>query len=139
MIKRLSFIFALALFVSASFAEGWDEALYRQIESQIKAPVFRDKVYKPAVKETNSAAKNQKAINKTILKASKAGGGSVVIPKGTYMTGAITLQDNVNLVVQEGATIRFAYEPELYPLVYTRYEGLDLYNYSPCIYAMHGE
>ena len=135
MIKRLSFIFALALFVSASFAEGWDEALYRQIESQIKAPVFRDKVYKPAVKETNSAAKNQKAINKTILKASKAGGGSVVIPKGTYMTGAITLQDNVNLVVQEGATIRFAYEPELYPLVYTRYEGLDLYNYSPCIYA----
>ena len=51
------------------------------------------------------------------------------------MTGAIRLQSNVNLILEKGATIKFAFEPELYPLVYTRYEGLDLYNYSPCLYA----
>ena len=125
-----------ALFCSAAaFAEGWDDTLYKQIEQNIKAPQFKETVFKPAVKEKNTAAKNQKAINEAIVKASKKGGGKVVIPAGTYMTGAITLQSDVNLVIEKGATLRFAYEPALYPLVYTRYEGLDLYNYSPCIYS----
>ena len=109
-------------------ADGWDTNLYKQIEQSIQAPVFRDKVYKPAVKPTNSAWKNQKAINRAIERASKAGGGKVVIPEGVYMTGAIRLLSDVNLVVSKGATLRFAYESALYPRVYTRCEGLDLYS-----------
>ena len=133
--KKLLFsIFALILPL-AIFAEGWDDALYKQIEQNIKAPTFNEKIYKPAIKTTYSAAKNQKAINKAIEKASKNGGGKVVIPAGTYMTGAITLLSDVNLVIEKDAVIKFAFEPELYPIVYTRYEGLDLYNYSPCIYS----
>lgn len=133
--KKLLFsIFALILPL-AIFAEGWDDALYKQIEQNIKAPTFNEKIYKPAIKTTYSAAKNQKAINKAIEKASKNGGGKVVIPAGTYMTGAITLLSDVNLVIEKDAVLKFAFEPELYPLVYTRYEGLDVYNYSPCIYS----
>lgn len=133
--KKLTLaLLALAACLS-TYADGWDTALYRQIEQNIQAPTFRDKAYKPSVKTTNTAAKNQKAINAAIAKASKAGGGRVVIPAGTYMTGAITLLSNVNLVIEKGATLKFAFEPELYPLVYTRYEGLDLYNYSPCLYS----
>ncbi len=123
------------LFSASSFADGWDEALYKKIEQNIQAPTFSETVYKPSIKTKNSAAKNQKAINAAIKKASAKGGGKVVIPEGTYMTGAITLLSNVNLVLEKGAVLKFAYEPALYPLVYTRYEGLDLYNYSPCIYA----
>ena len=67
-----------ALFCSAaSFAEGWDDTLYKQIEQNIKAPQFKETVFKPAVKEKNTAAKNQKAINEAIVKASKKGGGKV--------------------------------------------------------------
>ena len=119
-------------------AQGWDEALYRQIESRIVAPTFKDKVYnvkKFGASPKATAAKNQAAINKAIEKCSEKGGGTVTIPEGRYETGAIRLQSNVNLELQKGATLVFAFQPELYPNVITRWEGLDCINYSPCIYA----
>lgn len=136
--KKISLLL-VGLFISvAGMAEGWDDNVYRQIESRIVSPTFPNKIYditKYGASEKATAAKNQKAINKAIAECSKKGGGKVVVPAGTYMTGAITLQSNVNLVIEKDAIIRFAFEPALYPLVYTRYEGLDLYNYSPCIYS----
>jgi len=136
--KKTSLLLVSLLVAAVGMAGGWNDDVYKQIESRIVAPTFKDKVYniaKYGASEKATAAKNQKAINKAIAECSKKGGGKVVVPAGTYMTGAITLQSNVNLVLEKGATIRFAFEPELYPLVYTRYEGLDLYNYSPCIYS----
>lgn len=131
----LLFSFLFSLFTYAQGVSGWDAKKYAEIEASIKAPTFKDKVYKPAIKVKNTAAKNQAAINAAIAKASQKGGGKVVIPAGTYWTGAITLLSDVNLVIEKGAVLKFAFEPALYPTVYTRYEGLDLYNYSPCIYA----
>ena len=135
--KHIIALAALLAFCLSAGAQtnGWDERKYKEIEQSICAPTFKDKVFKPSVKAKNTAAKNQIAINTAIAKASKAGGGKVVIPAGTYWTGAITLQSDVCLVIEKDAVLKFAFEPELYPLVYTRYEGLDLYNYSPCIYA----
>lgn len=133
-IIALAALFSLCSSIGAQNS-GWDAKKYKEIEASIKAPTFKDKVFKPAVKTGNTAAKNQAAINKAIQKASEKGGGKVIIPAGTYMTGAITLLSDVNLVLEKGAVLKFAFEPELYPLVYTRYEGLDVYNYSPCIYA----
>ncbi len=123
-------------------AQGWDQTLYKQIESSIVAPTFNDKTfpitkYGASVKAT--AAKNQKAINAAIAACSKAGGGTVVVPEGTWTTGALRLLSNVNLRVEKGATILFAYNPALYPIVKTRWEGLDIMNYSPCIYAYQAE
>lgn len=115
--------------------DAWN-TVYKQIESRIKAPEFKNKTYKVAVKQTNSAKQNQQIINKTIAKCSKAGGGKVVIPAGKYQTGAITLQSNVNLCVEKDAELIFAFDRSLYPLVYTRWEGLDLWNYQPCVYAI---
>ncbi|MGN1376426.1 MAG: glycoside hydrolase family 28 protein, partial [Prevotella sp.] len=83
-----------------------------------------------------SAAKNQKAINKAIASCNKAGGGKVVVPAGKWNTGAITLKSNVNLVIEKDAELIFAFDRDLYPLVYTRWEGLDVMNYQPCIYAI---
>jgi len=64
-----------------------------------------------------------------------AGGGRVIVPAGRYLTGAIRLKSNVNLHVQEGATIAFRPEAEAYPIVLTRFEGVELMNHSPFIYA----
>ena len=144
--KHLLTFALLALFCvmsqAASAAEGWDEALYKQIESRIVAPTFKNKTYnikKFGASEKATAAKNQQAINKAIEKCSQKGGGTVVVPAGTFLTGAIRMQSNVNLRVEKGATILFAYEPDLYPLVKTRWEGLDLMNYSACIYAYQAQ
>ena len=136
MIKRLFLALALLMPVLA-LADAWDTT-YPAIEKKITVPNFAQSEFpitKYGAKTSNSAKKNQKAINKAISECSKKGGGKVIVPAGTYLTGAITLQSNVNLVVEKDATLLFAYEPELYPQVLTRWEGLDCWNLSPCIYA----
>ena len=120
----------------ATFAQDAWNTTYKEISSRIVAPTFKNKVFKPAISTKATAAKNQKAINAAILKCSKAGGGKVVIPAGKYQTGAITLRSNVNLVVEKGAELIFAFDRNLYPNVETRWEGLNIINYQPCIYAI---
>src|SRR5215212_2571008 len=79
---------------------------------------------------------NTEAIRKAIEACNRAGGGRVVVPAGTFLTGAIHLKSNVNLHVSEGATLRFSTDPAKYlPAVFTRWEGTELMNYSPFIYA----
>ena len=125
--------------VMTAQAKGWDEQQYRQIEQSIRQPQFPDKAFvitKYGAKPGNTAAKNQKAIQKAIDTCSKKGGGRVVVPAGQhFLTAAIQLKSHVNLVVEEGAVLEFAFEPELYPIVPTRWEGLDCWNLSPLIYA----
>ena len=127
------------LVVLSAQAKGWDNAQYKQIEQSIRVPQFAQKDYvitKFGAKTTNTAANNQKAIQKAIDKCSKKGGGRVIVPAGQkFLTAAIQLKSGVNLVVEEGAVLEFAFEPELYPIVPTRWEGLDCRNLSPLIYA----
>lgn len=129
----------LALLLPAcAFAAGWDDNEYKRIELSIQLPKIAERQFlitSFGAKTTATAAQNQKAINKVISLVSKKGGGKVIIPKGTWNTGAIELKSHVNLVLEEGATLHFAFEPKLYPLVRTSWEGLACWNYSPCIYA----
>ncbi len=138
--KKLLHLMLLCLLLPLlSHAQAWDDALYRQIEQSIQQPQISGEDYlitKFGAKTTNTAAQNQKAIQKAIDKCSKKGGGRVVVPAGEpFLTGAITLKSHVNLFVEEGATLLFAFEPELYPIVETSWEGLECFNLSPCIYA----
>lgn len=76
------------------------------------------------------------AIAKAIDACHRAGGGRVVVPAGTFLTGAIHLKSNVNLHVSAGATLLFSTDPGDYlPVVLTRFEGQECMNYSPFIYA----
>lgn len=79
----------------------------------------------------------REALAKAIAACNQAGGGRVVVPKGTfYCDGPIHLLSNVNLHVSEGATIKFGVQPDRYlPAVLTRFEGTMLYGHSPRIYA----
>ncbi len=76
------------------------------------------------------------AIAAAIAACSAAGGGRVTVPPGRFLTGAIHLKSNVDLHLEEGATLLFSNDPKHYlPLVYTRFEGTECMNYSPLIYA----
>lgn len=75
----------------------------------------------------------------------KENGGTVLIPAGesknsdgAYYTGAIRLYSLVNLHIAKGATLRFMRNRtnEYYPVVQTSYEGSDIFNYSPLIFAL---
>lgn len=132
----LLLLLAMPLFAFAD--NGWNDALYKQIEQNVKEPTFVDKTYditKYGASPKAAAAANQKAINKAIAECSKRGGGKVVVPAGTYNTGAILLKSHVNLEVQKDAKLLFVFDKQLYPVVKTRWEGMDCMNLSPCIYA----
>jgi polygalacturonase len=115
---------------------GWEQV--PKILSRIKAPTFPDRDFNitdyGAVgdEKTNCT----EAINKAISAANEAGGGRVVVPAGSFLTGAIYLKSNVNLYVSQGAVVKFSNDPNEYlPAVYTRWEGIECMNYSPLIYA----
>ena len=132
-------LFLCLLFPLVAVAQGWNEQQYREIEQSIRVPQFAAQdfpITKYGAKPANTAKKNQKAIQKAIDTCSKKGGGRVIVPAGQkFLTGAIALKSGVNLVVEEGAVLEFAFEPDLYPIVRTRWEGLDCWNLSPLIYA----
>ena len=63
-------------------------------------------------------------------------GGHVIVPAGTFFTGAIHLLSDVDLHLEQGSTILFSQDPNAYlPVVFTRWQGIELMNYSPPIYS----
>lgn len=78
---------------------------------------------------------NTAAFEKAIQTCTENGGGKVLVPNGKYLTGAIHLENNVNLHLEDKAEILFSLNPKDYPIVHTSWEGTELMNYSPLIYA----
>lgn len=79
---------------------------------------------------------NSKAIKNAIESCVQAGGGKVIVPSGEFLTGPIQLKSNVNLHLEEGAVVFFTKDKSAYlPVVHTSFEGTELMNYSPLIYA----
>lgn len=79
---------------------------------------------------------NTQAIAAAIEACNQAGGGRVVVPNGLWFTGAIHLKSNVNLHLADNAVLKFSDKPADYlPAVQTTLEGMELFNYSPLIYA----
>jgi polygalacturonase len=111
-----------------------------QIRKQIKAPTFAAREF---LVTKYGAVGDGKTLNtaafKTAIEAcNKSGGGRVIVPLGNFLTGAIYLKSNVELHLADSAKISFSVNPKDYPIVFTRWEGMELMNYSSLIYA-YGE
>ena len=87
---------------------------------------------------------NTAAFAAAIAALTRRGGGRVVVPAArgksaaaaAYFTGPIHLESRIDLHVESGATILFNTDPDAcLPTVYTRWQGIECYNYSPLIYA----
>jgi polygalacturonase len=118
-------------------AAGW--AQVPAILGRIVAPTFPARDY-PVTKygavgdgTTDCTA----AFRDAISACHAAGGGRVTVPGGSFLTGAIRLKSGVNLhLATPDSVIRFSRDPRQYlPLVFTRWEGVELMNYSAFIYA----
>ncbi len=129
----------LALYGS-SFGQttGWEavEALL----TEIVAPSFpdRDFVLTDFRRDGEDPQDWAPAFSRAITKCHEAGGGRVVVPAGRWRVGGpIRLKSHVNLHLVEGSTLLFSNDPSDYlPPVFTRFEGTELMNYSPPIYAL---
>src|SRR5688500_16376959 len=125
----------VALFPQLAFGQNdaWSTE-YPKILERIKSPKFPKRSF--SILKFGAKAGGtfdcRAAINKAIDACNKAGGGTVVVPAGEFLTGAIRLKSNVNLHVSKGATLKFATDPKAYlPVVHARWGGMVLLQLSP--------
>ena len=112
---------------------GWESLPV--VLAKIAAPQFPAKDFPITDFGAKAGADASAAIAAAIDACANAGGGRVMVPAGEWATGAIRLKSGVNLHVSEGATLRFIFDPAKYPIVFTRWEGVECMNYSAFIYA----
>src|SRR5690606_5665435 len=83
---------------------------------------------------------NTEAIAKAIDDAANKGGGTVYFPAGKYITGPIHFKSNITLFIDAGAELHFSDDFDHYlPMVESRWEGTEVTNFSPLIYAVDVE
>jgi polygalacturonase len=139
---RLTFLIIIIQFwiTSPVLAQSdWDKA--ELMLKQMNPVSFPDKEYSitsfGAVGDGITPCK--KAFDKAVTTCSDNGGGTIIVDAGNYfMNGPLVFKSNVNIHLDEGATLHFSTnEKDYLPAVLTRWEGTELYNYSPFIYAYH--
>ncbi|MEA3212703.1 MAG: hypothetical protein QOE70_5760 [Chthoniobacter sp.] len=125
------------------------QAPAEQVEpiAPIKAPFAMPQLQRPAIPQhavsirdhggvEGGIEKNTGAFKKAIAACSEQGGGRVIVPAGKWLTGPIHLKSNIELRLEKGAEVIFSDIPEDYlPPVFVRNGGVEIYNYSPLIYA----
>ncbi|GLZ33650.1 glycoside hydrolase [Lentzea sp. NBRC 105346] len=137
---RVSGLVAAGVLLTPGIGEAapdpWREV--PRILAHIRPPKFRKRDFDITAygAKGDGTTKNTEAIYHAITACHRAGGGRVVVPAGTFLTGGIRLLSNVELHVAAGATLKFSTDPNDYlPLVLTRWEGTLCYNYQAFIYA----
>ncbi len=129
---------------SSEFEGGWSKV--PGILACITPPRFPDRDFNlnDYGADGGGSGNNYMAFKKAVEACHSAGGGRVVVPKGTYrMEGPIHLLSNVNLHLQPGAKLDFYWNRDGYLVgdeehrgrVLVRWEGTWIYNFSPLIYA----
>ncbi|WP_233998746.1 glycoside hydrolase family 28 protein [Microbulbifer pacificus] len=129
---------AVASAKNADTADDW--ALAAEIIADIQLPVIPARDF--PVSDFNVNADNVRpAVLAAIDAAVKAGGGRVVIPRGQWISrGPIELRSRIELHLEKDAVLQFSANAEDYlPVVKSRWEGTELYTYSPLIYASNVE
>jgi Endopolygalacturonase len=86
---------------------------------------------------TDSTRLNTQAIQQVIDKAHENGGGTIVIPKGVFLTGALFFKTGTKLHLQEGAVLKGSDDINHYPLIPSRMEGKNLLYYAALVNAYY--
>jgi polygalacturonase len=106
-------------FVSQMAVKG--AASYANLPKRTRRCVVTDSGAVGDGKTVNTAA-IQAAIDTC---AAKKGGGVLVVPKGTFLSGAIFLKQGVNLLVEKDGVLKGTTNPDDYPQIKSRWEGTE--------------
>lgn len=83
----------------------------------------------------DGTTKDTQAIQGAIDACCGAGGGTVVLPAGSYHCGSIFMKDRVELRLESGAVILGSEDRQDYPIVEARWEGRTQLTHAPLIAA----
>jgi len=87
----------------------------------------------------DSTVLSTQAIQKVIDQAAADGGGTIVIPQGVFLSGALFFKPNTHLRLMDGAMLKGSDNIADYPLVPSRMEGQKLDYYAALINAYQVE
>ena len=87
------------------------------------------------VRGGDSTALQTEAIQKVIDTAASQGGGVVVVPRGTFLTGSLFFRPGTHLHLREGARLKGSDAITHYKIVKTRLEGQTLNYFAALINA----
>lgn len=86
----------------------------------------------------NDSTKIQtKAIQAVIDLAEAEGGGRIVVPSGTFLSGALFFKPGTTLHLEDNSCIKGSDNIEDFPLIPSRMEGRSIYYYAALINAYH--
>lgn len=83
----------------------------------------------------DSTRMSTKAIQKVIDDVHQQGGGTIVIPKGVFLSGALFFKPKTHLRLEEGAVLKGSDDIKDYPLIPSRMEGKKLDYYAALVNA----
>lgn len=86
----------------------------------------------------DGATVNTGAIQKTIDHLAAQGGGTVVVPAGVFISGALFLKPKVNLHLEQGAVLRCSTDLKHFPAGRTRIEGHFAPHFNPALINANG-
>lgn len=101
----------------------------------VEVPQFAPRDFSIADFGAKEGVKSTDAFAAAMGACEASGGGRVVVPKGTWLTGAVHFRNNCSLHLAEGSKLVFTDDPADYPEVFTSWEGTECYNHSPLLYA----
>lgn len=115
--KNLLLSICLFAFVSTAWSQEYDITKYGVV--------------------ADSTVINTIAIQNVIDKAADNGGGTIIIPKGVFLSGALFFKPNTKLRLMEGAVLKGSDDIANYPLIPSRMEGKSLLYYAALINAYY--
>ena len=83
----------------------------------------------------DSALLQTEAIQRVIDLAAGRGGGVIVVPRGTFLTGSLFFRQGTHLHLRDGAVLKGVDAIKHYPLVRTRMEGQTLMYFAALVNA----
>jgi polygalacturonase len=86
----------------------------------------------------DDATINTKAIQTAIDHLAANGGGTVVVPEGVFVSGALFLKPKVNLHLQKGAVLKCSTDMANFPVQRTRIEGHFEDKFNPALINAKG-
>ncbi len=112
------FLFSGLLILGAFFSRAADTSVVSKTNS---APqVFNVREFGA---QGDGKTKDTAALQKALDDCVKAGGGTVTVPAGVYLTGSIVIGANTRLQLERSANLSGSPDLEDYPLVRVRWEG----------------
>lgn len=114
-----------------------EDGLWQKDTDLNKVRLDKEYISKNLIKKEEIILDYTNVFKKVIEDLKALGGGSVLVPPGKFYTGAIELFSNITLHLEKDAVLAFLpnISNEFYPLRRSRFEGIEVINFSPLIYA----